>query len=65
MHFRSGSHKYSVILSTRMHPIVLTAKLVSLYPYIAYQTAGQVFEKSECFIFLFIYVYKTEDIKTL
>lgn len=37
MHFRSGSHRYSVILSTRMHPIVLTAKLVLLYPYIAYQ----------------------------
>lgn len=25
-HFRNGSHKYSVILSTRMHPMVRTAK---------------------------------------
>lgn len=25
-HFRNGSHKYSVILSTRIHPIVRTAR---------------------------------------
>lgn len=26
MHFLSGSHRYSVIFSTRIHPIVRTAK---------------------------------------